>query len=87
MSQDVGHIRVEDGPDPRPVRRDEPAVGGPQFAGNRAQPLLGPRGQLANHVGGLVAEDSPEAVAYLLGRRTSAAFTPSGGNHTLGQGN
>ncbi|MFC7102199.1 hypothetical protein ACFQQB_18130 [Nonomuraea rubra] len=64
----VADVGVEHGPDPRPVRRDEPVVRRAQLSGDRAQPrrrLLGERGDRRGRV---LAEHAPQAEPH-LGRR------------------
>nr|BFE81619.1 hypothetical protein GCM10020093_042200 [Planobispora longispora] len=57
----VDDVRVEYGPDPRPVRRDEPVVRRAQFRGDRPQARRRLRGERGGGVGELLAEHPPEA--------------------------
>ncbi|WP_246210893.1 hypothetical protein [Phytoactinopolyspora alkaliphila] len=77
----VEHIRVEDGPDTGPVRRDKAVVSGVQLRGDGAQTGCRPGGHGGGRVRKLAAENPPQAGPHLVVCRTSKGrqFVVDGG--------
>ncbi|MFC3739270.1 hypothetical protein ACFOS3_19615 [Paractinoplanes deccanensis] len=64
------HVGVEQGADPRPMRRDQPVVRRPQLAGDLPQPRRRAPREPCRRRGRIVAEGAREAGPHLPGRGT-----------------